>query len=329
MNQKKTYRDNSIDAVAGILIIFMILRHTIQRTGMAEHGLYEFTQYFSFIIPWFFFKGGMFFKTRDLKESISKGTRHLMIPFLKYSLLGHLFYCVIMWMDGDRNWIHYLLTPLKELLLGGAVIGNLPLWFLFSFFVVRVLGQLCLKDLKTVFLTFMVFYTLSNVLYYAGFEQPFWVVNICTGMAFYSLGHLMRQVQYHKAVVVLAFCVYVYFGISGLSLVDVRSHHLIRGVYVLYSLWALSGIILMNNIFRHIRIKSIERIGEGSMDYYVYHWVLITILFIVFKGIQIPTTGMQALLIVSVSLCCILPLMNELLQKSDQYWKKTVKTIRR
>lgn len=329
MNQKQTNRDHSIDAVAGILIIFMILRHALQRTGMTGLGLYEFTQYFSIIIPWFFFKGGMFFRPRDIKESITKGARHLLVPFLKYSVIGHLFYCVIMWMNGDRNWIHYLLTPLKELLIGGAVLGNEPLWFLFSFFVVRILGQLCFKDLKTVLLTFIGCYALSNVLFYTGFHHPYWLVNICTGLAFYSLGYLMRQVQYNKAVVVLAVCVYVYFGLSGLTLVDIRSNHLIRGIYAVYPLWALSGIVFINNIFKHIRIKPIEHIGKDSMDYYVYHWVLITVVFIALRSIQIPTKGIQALLIVSVCLCCILPFMNHLLQITNQYWDKAVKKIRR
>lgn len=329
MNQEQTCRDNSIDAVAGILIIFMILRHTIQRTGMTECVLYEFTQYFSFIIPWFFFKGGMFFKPRGIKESIARGGRHLLIPFLKYSLLGHLLYCVIMLMDGDRNWIHFVLTPLKELLLGGAVMGNLPLWFLFSFFVVRVLANLCFKDIKMVLLVFIGCYALSNVLFYSGFKQPLWLVNICTGMVFYSLGYIMRQVKYQKALFVLAFCVYVYFGISGLTIVDLRSNHLIRGVYAVYPLWALSGIVLINNIFKFIRIKPIEHVGKDSMDYYVYHWILITVLFIVFRIIQIPTTGLQSLLIVSAGLCCILPFMNSLHQIANQYWGKAFKAMRR
>jgi len=327
--KKQTDRDHSIDAVAGILILFMILRHTLERTGMAECGLYEFTQFFFIIIPWFFFKGGMFFKPRDIKDCITKGATHLLVPFLKYSLIGHLCYCVIMWMNGDRDWVHYILTPLKELVIGGAVTGNIPLWFLFSFFVVRLLGQLCFKNTKMVFLTFIVCYTLSNVFFYTGFKHPYWLVNICTGLAYFSLGNMMRQVQYHKAVAVVALCVYVYFGISGLTIVDIRANHLIRGVYAIHPIWAVSGIVLINNIFKYIRIKPIEHIGKDSMDYYVYHWVLITIVFIALKSIQIPTTGSHSLLIVSVCLCCILPFMNHLLQIMNQYWDKAIKTIQR
>lgn len=327
MNNKHTCRDNSIDAVAGILIINMILRHTIQRTGMTTLYLYEFTQYFSFIIPWFFFKGGMFFKPCSIKESIAKGWKHLVIPFLKYSLLGHLFICILFYMEGDMNWIHYLLTPLKEIVLGGAVFGNLPLWFLLSFFVVRVLANLCFKNLKMVFIAFISCYAISNVLFYSGFKEPFWVSNICFGLAFYSLGYIIRQAQYKIPIVFLAFCIYAYFGISGLTIVDMRSNHLIRGIYAIYPLWALSGIVLMNNIFKHIRIKPIEHIGKDSMDYYVYHWIVITILSIIFMFFHIPVVGLQSLLIISISLCCILPLLNNLPKKIPSYLYTFLKTI--
>lgn len=62
-----------------------------------------------------------------------------MIPFVVFSLVGHLLQCVKMFMEGDTNWVHYILSPIKLIILSGSVGGNLPLWFLTSLLAVQLM----------------------------------------------------------------------------------------------------------------------------------------------------------------------------------------------
>lgn len=44
-----------------------------------------------------------------------------------------------MFVEGDTNWVHYVLTPIKQILLSGSLAGNLPLWFLPSLLAVQLI----------------------------------------------------------------------------------------------------------------------------------------------------------------------------------------------
>ena len=62
-----------------------------------------------------------------------------MVPFIVFSLVGHLLECVKMFIEGDTNWAHYILSPIKQVMLSGAVGGNMALWFLPSLLAVQLL----------------------------------------------------------------------------------------------------------------------------------------------------------------------------------------------
>lgn len=126
-----------LDSVGAILLIHMIIGHCCQWSG--TYSIYStYTYWLSFFMPWFFFKAGMFFKSRPMKEEIQKSFRRLMIPYIDFSIIG----TVLLWgklLVSNEFSYRSILSSIKSLLVAGAVPGNLALWFLLSLFIVRIL----------------------------------------------------------------------------------------------------------------------------------------------------------------------------------------------
>lgn len=65
-------RDSSLDWIAGVLITVTIFLHIDEWTG-AEWGFWnKVGSVFGFIMPWFFFKSGMFYKETGFKTNDSR-----------------------------------------------------------------------------------------------------------------------------------------------------------------------------------------------------------------------------------------------------------------
>lgn len=121
-----------LDNIAGILICYMMLMHILlwKKIPLENNSLWlEPLKFFMF---GFFFKSGMFYKMRSTKECVIWGGKKLLYPFVIFSILGYMIHISSIFLSGDRNWVHYILTPIKELVLAGSVGGNDVLWFLTS-----------------------------------------------------------------------------------------------------------------------------------------------------------------------------------------------------
>lgn len=126
-----------LDTVGGILLIHMIVGHCCQ-WSQTYQPYQTWTFWLEFFMPWFFFKAGMFYKQRPIREEFHKSFKRLIIPYIYFSIIG----TILLW--GKLivcNEFSYksILTPIKSVLLAGAVPGNLALWFLLSLFIVRLL----------------------------------------------------------------------------------------------------------------------------------------------------------------------------------------------
>ena len=81
----ETKRLNHLDAVAGLLIVFMMFTHIMQRCGLTGVQPYPFLQRaLSFFMAWFFFKSGRFAKDTSLREESLMVWNKLMAPYLLF-----------------------------------------------------------------------------------------------------------------------------------------------------------------------------------------------------------------------------------------------------
>ena len=136
-----TKRFNYIDAIAGIMIIWMILGHC---TTFSHYRL-PFREFLSFYMPWFFYKSGMFFKARNQKDLLQKDLRKYIKPFIVYSLVGYVVWCVCGLIDGSQSFLSCVWRPVKSFYKSGCVVGNGALWFLLTLFITRFIGNMLIN----------------------------------------------------------------------------------------------------------------------------------------------------------------------------------------
>lgn len=185
-------RDTSIDSAAGIMILYMVFVHVFQHFHLEQTALFVTMQHLLyFFMPWFFFKAGMFFKAGDNKEVFMKSTKRLIKPFIIYSLIGHICWCLLCYLDGNLTLSE--LFPVKAFLFVGSISGNLPLWFLLSLFACRIIFNYALNKNIPVQLVSVVSLAFASLLHFTGFEYPLYVANISTGLFFMSLGYFITK----------------------------------------------------------------------------------------------------------------------------------------
>ena len=130
-------RDYSLDAVCGLMIIYMIYGHICLWSGVEQIEL--FPRLLFYFMPWFFFKSGMFFREKTLKKEFVNGVKKLIVPYIVFSIIGQLVFYLMWIAKGETSCQLYILAPLRTLLHEGAVVGNSPLWFLLSLFCVKII----------------------------------------------------------------------------------------------------------------------------------------------------------------------------------------------
>ena len=157
-------REHYIDVIAGIMIFWMILGHC----SFFSHQSVPFYSLLSFYMPWFFYKSGMFFASRDSVSLLKKDSKKLLRYYLIYSAIGWLVWSICGIADGSLGFGDCFALTLKTFLYRGCIKGNGALWFLLSFFIVRQFSNFLInKKLQTHILAFICF-TIAAALYAIG-----------------------------------------------------------------------------------------------------------------------------------------------------------------
>jgi hypothetical protein len=180
------------------MLLHMILYHICQWSGTMDH--YKCIGYlFAYFMPWFFFKAGMFYKRRPIRNELTKSFGRLIRPFVIFSIAGT---CVL-WIKQlvlSTFTIKTFLEPLHSLLLEGSVSGNLPLWFLLSLFAVKNIFNYVYRLNKSLNFRRGLMLCLSMIWLFillipidGEVFHPIFLSNISSGLLFFSLGYLLRN----------------------------------------------------------------------------------------------------------------------------------------
>ena len=214
----------------------------------------------------------MFYKDKTCKELLVGGGKKLLIPYVVFSLVGHILQCVRMFMDGDTNWVHYVLSPFKQIMLSGSVGGNLPLWFLPSLLAVQLLYTWLRKHVSDEWIL-LLSVAVAYALHAMDVSKPLYIGNVSLGLAVFAFGHAMRALQYKRLVFVLCSIVYLLLLILSVGSIDFRANGMGKESYMLPVLFSLCGCIVINNLFRkgQWRIGVLEYVGERAISFYVLH----------------------------------------------------------
>lgn len=276
-------RQDYLDGVAGIMILYMLYSHIC--CWVPEIKINEtVTRVLFLFMSWFFFKSGMFYKRSSIKETIFRGWRSLLVPFLFFSLIGEFVFALKYWLNDGSDWISYFVNSAKVVYHQGAFAGNAPLWFLLTLFVVKLMFNFISGiSEKRIFIyvvsvsSFLLAYMLNLI----GFSDNYYIANMLLGLSFYCMGYILVNIQYRRIVFFLSsvafFCLIIFIP----TYLDFRSNTIsANGNYIAWGLACVCGVIMLNNIFKYLYsyskiISAFVYIGRHSMAYYIMHWIVL------------------------------------------------------
>lgn len=210
-------RSNYVDAISGIMIIFMIaIIHITDWVHLNNHPLYMYgIKIFPFFLAWFFYKSGMFFKMpTNYREYIEKCYRKLVKPYLIWSVLSFLIWLVIqVFNNSNFDIVHQFLSYCFYSVTDGCHISNIPLWFILTLFLVKAIYPLvyhwgisnAIKNSICLILIIFAYYSKER---YSIFIKPLWLYNTIIGLFFFNMGYLLRNIQYQRNIVWSCFIIY-------------------------------------------------------------------------------------------------------------------------
>ena len=134
-------RNHAFDFLCGICIIRMIMLHITGACSFQTEEWWTTIMWWTyFFMSFFFFKAGYFNKTVSGKswEYCKDKFKRLMIPYFVWGAIGNAIYFFFAWFILDEKnamvkeicWEHIWNTS--------SFYGNIPCWFLFSFFVAYI-----------------------------------------------------------------------------------------------------------------------------------------------------------------------------------------------
>lgn len=273
-------RKEYIDAVAGIMILWMMFGHLQQVTDW----YLDYPNILFFFMPWFYYKAGALSKKRTLREIANTGGGKFAKPFVTYGLIGQVILVVCMLMEHETSLKPYLYTPIRCLLLGGTIPGNLPLWFLPSLFTTQCLFAFLQEKKVNVYACALIgllgglIFMLINCRF-----VPAYIGSGIFGVCYFAMGKILHKYEGNCKVLVgvFVFCA-VLLLIDHTPISDIGGVAQFRG-----TMWdyfhgvgvALCGCFIIDTVFFYLqsilKFPLLRWIGRNAMDFYVLHWIIL------------------------------------------------------
>ncbi len=310
-----------VDLLSAFFVTEIILMHILliseTLTGFAEHFFFVF----SFFMPWFYFKSGLFYnRAKSLKETIKGGGKSLLLPFLFFAAIGFLCDLPFAWIGSDDPWYKLLASPFYHILRNGAESGNLPLWFLWSLFFVRIAFHLLMK--ARIAYLILVFPLIGFLLDRFGIILPLTLSTVFLGTTFYACGYLYTK--YGPAtwpVTLLAAIVWTGIFFGEMSTVNMWINHVSNGSYLLWVIASIAGLIVVTEAARRMPpLPAIQRIGQNSLTYYALHWIILNTVVHLMRLFGIDTAGWGSAALQAVACIILLPIGDHLLRTKAPGW---------
>ncbi len=190
-------RNHAFDFLCGICIIRMMLLHVTDNCGFGDESWWRTIMYWSyFFMSFFFFKAGYFNKTvsGDSRAYCLDKFKRLMIPYFVWGFIGDAIYfffalCIL----PPENKMVQLITP-NHIWTTSKFYGNVPCWFLLSFFCAYICMHFISK-VRGLRWIVIIFPLISWWL--ARHDNPLWfsLNNVFFGIFLFFLGRVWKWVM--------------------------------------------------------------------------------------------------------------------------------------
>lgn len=308
-------RIDSVDAGAGIMILWMIIYHAISFSLNIQLLEYEgaldvnsipknlhvlvgkngqlipknacvIFPYLNFFMPWFFYKSGQFFVKREMRELWKKDVSKLLTPFLIWSLIGYVMYLLFHAITHTLTWENSTIHIASALFKSGSIPLNLPLWFLTTLFGVRLVANLCITTNNTytgwlrLIAIIVLGYTIAFLAHVLHNKfLPEWVANSASGLVFFAMGYGLKEHEHKTWLFLPCLQVYLICVFVGFPIVDMHSNSLLAGCFWAWIPVAICSIVAFNNvcaiICKFFRLTVLLWIGRHSMQIFISHFLIL------------------------------------------------------
>lgn len=277
----KVHRIDFIDFVKGCLIIFVIYGHI----GCGETSMKIIKYIYMFHMPLFVFVSGFLFREKDSIESLWPSTKRL----LRILIVFHILYVLFCYLTKS-------FVPQYPLLL---IRPYQHLWYILSLVCWRYITQLIATRKKIGIVDITISLLLSLLLGFLPVNEEFCIAKTVIFMPYFLYGYYIKTGGYIKRLknVKLSLSILALVAIWFISqnmpfYVDKFHGHYVEYIDIVYRLtYEIVGFVsiaalisILSNIYElrliPIRVSStIKSIGQDSLFYFVYHMVIIFVMY--------------------------------------------------
>ena len=311
-----------LDIAAGIMTIWVMVFHAIYPMyGTDELKVVPWLYYF---MPWFFYKAGMMYQLRPMRDEIRGGWKKLIVSFIIWSFIGYLAHIGWHWFAGDLTPRIAFYSPLRSLAFKAAVPLNGALWFLPILFLVRIVGNWLLSKTIRIELVVLISFLCSLVIKIVHWRfMPVYISGTAWGLFFFAFGYLLQGRESNKWIAYIAAVLFV-----ASIFTDIPSVYCKSGTPLIQVLWypaCVAGCITFNNICRmlgwlvekiNFQEGILQYVGRNALNFCVPHKIIFHIGFnlIIFYREEWYSTW-QGLCIVLAAYAVILPIINLIINR--------------
>lgn len=292
-----TSRNESFDLINGIMIMWMVSYHAFQWGHLVESSVFKYLiQFFFFFMPWFYFKSGVFYnKNHPIEELILKDVGRLILPMITWTLIGY-FITVpkLIYYEQQPLW-KVVVWPFYSFFSSGDTMGNGPLWFLFSLFIVKII-MIPLSKFSLNLLSIIMFLItlLGWKLHTLNIILPLGFSTIPLGLFFTVLGFIYKEASLTKKLsrfLVPIILVLVALSLCFNSYVDIHRNSLWYGDYIYFIIISSLAILSSILVFDKFKFRFLSWVGRKSMYFLVIHWPVFTIIQYAYYLLDFPREG--------------------------------------
>ena len=273
-------RVEHLDLGCGILIIWMIYGHLLGLLNMLDSPFYIYPRYvLGFFMPWFFYKSGMFHKEESGVKSIIRGGAKLKRYYNVWGVIGLIIGLVCNSGFYHQSIITFFKSEIYSIIINAAPVSNLPLWFLISLFLTRMLSII----IKKKYILFTILFLTIMGFMFSDFRSIHFISSVLSGIVFYNLGRTLKEIQYDRYVLIISIFLLVVLSLFCFTYVGMRENIVVQGNYFLWPIQSIASIVCFNNVTKIINNKYLDSnfcymlrfVGKYSMWFYVSHWPII------------------------------------------------------
>ena len=170
-----------------------------------------------------------------------------------------------------RTFSRIILKPLDTLWIYGYLPLDVPLWFVLTLFVVKMIAHFIFKTRVHPAAVAAVCFGIAFGLHIADNPGiPVWTANIPMGLAFFSLGYLLHEHEEKAWLFIPCIIGYILFIVFNTPVVGLHRNVHLAGNYYLWPLFSICGIIAFNNVCRLVT-TALERLNAKRQRTTVFH----------------------------------------------------------